>query len=62
MDDVEIRMECLRIATKFASAGKTNDVGLAEAYYRFVKRIDARDFEQSSEPLHTCPKSTSDLP
>lgn len=45
MDDVEIRMECLRIATKFASAGKTNDVGLAEAYYRFVRRLDQTDCE-----------------
>ena len=41
MDDLELRLECLRLAVQFGSARSVNDpVDLAEKYVGFIKSAD----------------------
>lgn len=43
MDDIDIRMECLRLAVQFGSTRSVNDpVDLAEKYVGFIKSADKR--------------------
>lgn len=43
MDDLELRLECLRLAVQFGSARSVNDpVDLAEKYVGFIKSADKR--------------------
>lgn len=43
MDDLELRLECLRLAVQFGSSRSVNDpVDLAEKYVGFIKSADKR--------------------
>ena len=43
MDDLELRLECLRLAVQFGSTRSVNDpVDLAEKYVGFIKSADKR--------------------
>lgn len=52
--DKELRMECLRLATRHTTGGRDFDVTLAEAYYRFVMNFDQSDCEQPEAPQRKC--------
>lgn len=43
MNDLELRLECLRLAVQFGSTRSVNDpVDLAEKYVGFIKSADKR--------------------
>jgi hypothetical protein len=58
MDDLELRLECLRLAVQFGSARSVNDpVDLAEKYVGFIKSADKPKSAPRRKPVSKADQS-----
>ncbi len=58
MDDLELRLECLRLAVQFGSSRSVNDpVDLAEKYVGFIKSADKPKSAPRRKPVRKADQS-----